>query len=193
MVPANLFHGSAVHLRRFESEDAPALYAYLTHPDLIGRRYIPWQFSWDVPLSRGQVEGIIQKWTDVEKELPLAVVHNETDAIVGHAGASWRWDPHSPDIYLAIDPAHWRKGYGSDALNLLFAYLFESTIAHNVSGSFGEWNGEARAFAAYHGFTEAGRFRRAGMRDGATYDEILVDILRPEWEAREDQADAAGG
>ena len=47
-----------------------------------------------------------------------------------------------------------------------------------------EWNHSATGFADAHGFKESGRWRRDGIRDGKTYDGILVDILRPEWVER---------
>jgi RimJ/RimL family protein N-acetyltransferase len=66
---------------------------------------------------------------------------------------------------------------------LLLHYLFENTPAHNVSGWLADWNQAARGFAQKHGFRESGRSRREGIRQGAYYDGILVNILRPEWEA----------
>jgi RimJ/RimL family protein N-acetyltransferase len=48
------FRGERVILRAFESEDVPALHAYLNHPELAGRRYIPWDFPNEFPLAKKQ-------------------------------------------------------------------------------------------------------------------------------------------
>jgi RimJ/RimL family protein N-acetyltransferase len=69
-------------------------------------------------------------------------------------------------------------------LQTLVTYLFKNTPAHNINGWMAEWNCSARGFAQAHGFKESGRWRRDGIRNGKTYDGILVDILRPEWAER---------
>ena len=177
------FHGEQIRLRTFEVEDIPALYAYLNHPDLAGRRYIPWGFPGDFPLSKEQVEAIYKKWSEEKKGIHLAVVLRGTLELVGHAECDWGWDPHCPQIAVVIDPAHQDKRYGSEVLQILLSYLFKNTPAHNISGWMAEWNQTAREFAAVHGFKECGCWRREGIRDGKYYDGVVVDILRSEWVA----------
>lgn len=175
------FQGEKIRLRAFEAEDIPALHATLNHPELAGRRYIPWGFPGDFPLSKQQVEAIHKKWAEEKKGIHLAVVLRGSLELIGHAECDWGWDPHCPQIALVIDPAHQGKGYGSEVLRTLVDYLFKNTPAHNINGWMAEWNQTALRFAAAHGFKESGRWRRDGIRDGKTYDGILVDILRPEW------------
>lgn len=176
------FHGDAITLRPFEPSDVAALAFYLNHPDLSGRRYIPWGFPELAPLSHGQVEAITQKWAKTEAGLQLAVILRETEELVGHAGCDWEWDPHCPDVSLVIAPAHQQQGYGSEVLHLLLGYLFRNTVAHNVSGWIADWNRAGLQFAARHGFRECGRSRRAGVQQGRYFDMVVVDLLRPEWE-----------
>ncbi len=177
------FSSKAIELRPFTSDDLPALEAYLNHPEITGRRYIPWEFPDDIPLSQSQVEGILKKWGEKKKGFVLGIILRETGTLIGHAEADWDWDSHYPGIGLAIDPAHQHRGYGTETLNLLLTYLFEHTPAHNVTAGFSDWNEPARKFAAKSGFTESGTIRRDGIRDGAYFDSVIVDILRPEWKA----------
>lgn len=189
------FQGEQIRLRAFEPEDIPALHTTLNHPELAGRRYIPWGFPGDFPLSKQQVEAIYKKWSEEQKGIHLAVVLRGALELVGHAECNWGWDPHCPQIAVVIDPAHQGKGYGSEVLRTLVDYLFKNTPAHNISAWMAEWNQSAQRFAAAHGFKECGRWRRDGIRDGKIYDGILVDILRPElveWvDARGEVEDAA--
>jgi diamine N-acetyltransferase len=184
------FHGEQIRLRTFEVEDISTLHAYLNHPELAGRRYIPWGFPGDFPLSKRQVEAIYNKWNEEKKGIHLAIVLRGTLELVGHAECDWGWDPHCPQIAVVIDPTHQGKGYGSEVVQTLVGYLFKNTPAHNINGWLAEWNQAARGFAATHGFKESGRWRREGIRDGKSYDGILVDILRPEWVER---AEVRGG
>lgn len=177
----SLFEGDRVVLRPFGLDDVPALESYLNHPELAGRRYIPWAFPEIVPLSRQQIESIVEKWGKTEKGLQLAVVERESGTLLGHAGCDWDWDPHNPSGSLVIAPDYQRQGYGAEVLGLLLRYLFQYTVAHNVTCWIADWNRPARLFAANQGFQEAGRMRRAGIRQGQYFDLILMDLLRPEW------------
>lgn len=185
MADTRLFETEHLILRPFEHADLQALQEHLNHPELAGRRYIPWQFPEDLPLTDKQIEGIFDRWIVEERALHLAVRLREGQALIGHAELEWDWDPHCPYLALVIAPPYQRQGYGSEALYCLMRYLFENTLAHNVTGWVADWNQPALDFAQKHGFQLCGRSRREGMRMGAYYDGILFDILRPEWRARQ--------
>lgn len=178
-----LFEGRLVRLRAFEPGDAAALDGYLNDPSLVGRRYIPWSFSDTLPLSSQQMAAIVQKWGEMEKGLVLAVVERANDQVVGHAEGNWEWDPHSPSVSVVIDPAKQRKGFGSEALVLLLRHLFDYTPAHAISVWIADWNQEGQRLARRYGFRESGRMRRAGLRQGAYFDLVVMDLLRREWQA----------
>jgi RimJ/RimL family protein N-acetyltransferase len=188
MSSLSLLQGKSILLRPFEPEDVTSLHAILNHSDLIGRRYLPWGFPDNLPLSREQSEAVYKKWKGEEKSLALAMTSREHEELVGYAGCEWHWDPHCPSLYVVISPDRHRLGYGSEALWLLLQHLFENTPAHNISCWIDEWNLAAVNFVARHGFKESGRSRYAGMRHGAPYDSLLFDILRPEWLAKESEA-----
>jgi RimJ/RimL family protein N-acetyltransferase len=181
------FQTEKIELRPFESGDSQALQAYLNHPELSGRRYLPREFPDGIPLSSKQVEALIKQWGEGNNEAHLAIILSENGELIGHADIEWGWDPHSPWISVVIAPPYQHQGYGSQALRQILSYLFESTIAHNVSGWMADWDQAARAFASKHGFQESGRSRREGIRKGKYYDSVLVDILRPEWVAKQEK------
>ena len=178
------FETERLILRPFELEDLQNLQAYLNSPELIGRRYIPWKFSTDIPLSKNQVEGVLKTWTEAEKQFHLAIILREDSKLMGHVNASWGWDPHCPNLDLVISPTYQRQGYGSEVLTAMLAYFFNNTPAHNITGGMASWNQQAQDFAVRHGFTRIGCFRRTGFREGQYVDWMGMDILRPEWLAR---------
>ena len=175
------FQTEHIKLRPFEPDDTLALQAYLNHPKLGGRRYIPRGFPEVVPLSTGQVEAIIKEWGEKENQAHLAIVTTDKQDLIGHAEIAWQWDPHVPFLSVVIARPCQRQGHGTQVLNLLLDYLFENTPAHNVSSWMADWNRAARTFAKKKGFQENGRSRREGFHEGKYYDGIMVDILRPEW------------
>ena len=184
------FTTERLRLRALEPEDHAALHAYLNYPELRGRRCLPWRFPNEQPLSKAQVEHLLQHWAKGEKELHLAVTLRQDGSLIGHANCDWDWDAHCPEIDLAISPAYQFQGYGSEVVTALLAYLFENTPAHSISSGMASWNQEALSFALNHGFTHSGRMRRAGLRNGQFYDWLGVDILRPEWLARSQKGGA---
>jgi RimJ/RimL family protein N-acetyltransferase len=177
-----IFQTERLQLRPSEPEDVPALQAYLNHPALAGRRYLPWGFPGDLPLSKKQVEGLVDKWREGTKECNLAVVLRETGQLAGHAGWDWGWDPHCPFLAAVIAPEHQRQGYGSEVVHHLLRYLYEDTPAYNVSTWVADWNEAAAQFTRQLGFRECGRSRCEGIRAGRIFDEIVYDLLRPEWQ-----------
>jgi RimJ/RimL family protein N-acetyltransferase len=188
---SNYFESLRVRLRPFENEDASTLQNLLNRPEMIGVRYLPWGIQDGYPLSKKRVEKILEKWEQEENAFTLAAVLREealpgnilpvSPALIGYAGVDWGWDAHCPFGFVVIDPQHRRQGFGQEVLEMLTAYVFETTPAHNFSSQVADWNLAGLSFARMNGFSESGRSRRQGMRQGVPYDEILVDILRPEW------------
>jgi len=185
------FETSRTILRGLEAADAERLQAYLNAPTMIGCRYVPWRIPDIAPLSRTQVEGILEAWSKEKKGFALGITLRETGELVGHGECNWHWDTHCPGIGIAIAPDHQRRGLGSEVASRLIAHLFENTPAHNVSGWVASWNEAGLAFAKRLGFAESGRIPRSGIRDGTYVDAAMVDILRPEWAAAREGADGA--
>lgn len=179
-----IFQTAQISLRPFTPEDAPAVHTYLNHPQLTGRRYAPWEFSQDLPLSPAQAEKIIETWSGKEKGFCYAVILNGTQQLIGHAEIDQSWDPHMSNCSLAIAPSFQHQGYGGQALTLLLDYLFDFTIAHNISHWVEDWNTPAQAFVEKFGFQRAGVIHRNSFRGGKFHDAIYYDLLKPEWKER---------
>jgi RimJ/RimL family protein N-acetyltransferase len=180
------FQDESLELRPFEAEDLKSLQAVLNHPELSGKRYLPDELPGEIPLSAKQVAALLDKWAGEEKAANLAVVLSENQELIGHAEMEWKWDPRTPWVSVVISPIFQHHGYGSQVLRLILRYLFSNTVAHNVSGWMADWNQAAYSFAKRHGFQDAGRSRREGIRGGVFYDGIIVDMLRPEWQATQE-------
>lgn len=189
------FIGRHVRLRRPESSDVPAVLRYLAHPDLVGRRNLTAEIDEVLPLGTGDVEALFAAWRKSRREPTLLVVRREDEEVIGHATMGWDWDPLAPWVSVTIEPEQWRRGYGSDALDMMLAHLFGWLPAHSVSCWVPEWSAEGLAFAAAHGFRECGRVRRAGLRAGKEWAYVSLDLLRPEWRGSREReaADAARG
>ena len=178
-------------LRAFEPDDIAAVEDYLNDSDIVGRRYLPWTLRDGIPLSTSQVAGILDEWVKQKAGFALAVETKASGRLIGHAVCEWGWDPHCPSASVVIAPSQQRMRYGSEVLSLLLRFLFLETAAHTVTGWVASWNEPALRFAAARGLAEAGRMPRAGLRDGAYYEQVVFDLLRREWAGREGGRHAA--
>ncbi len=101
------------------------------------------------------------------------------------------WNNGAGTLSIGIgERGYWGKGYGSDALQLILQYGFRELNLHRIGLDVHSTN--ARAIRAYEkaGFTHEGALREAGYRDGTRYDRVLMGMLRPEWEARQQRSQA---
>ena len=76
------------------------------------------------------------------------------------------------------------KGYGTEVMELLVEYGFDILNLNRIELSVYEFN--SRAFKTYQkvGFIEEGRKRQARYRKGKYHDEIIMAILREDWEKK---------
>jgi RimJ/RimL family protein N-acetyltransferase len=98
-----------------------------------------------------------------------------------------RLDPQarSAETMILIGAADARgQGYGSDAMVALLRYLFHQRNLHRVALSVIAWN--ERAVRSYEkvGFLVEGRLRDDLYFDGRYHDQIVMSILRHEFDAR---------
>lgn len=83
---------------------------------------------------------------------------------------------------------YWGKGYGTDAMRILFRYAFRELNLNRVSLTVFEYN--PRAIRSYEklGFQPEGRERLWLNREGRRWDLLYMGLLRREWEALEQAA-----
>ena len=121
----------------------------------------------------------------VKKEKMFAVRLLENDELLGNIGFN------SLDIInrngalgvLIGNPRHQRKGYGTEALKLILDYGFSFLNLRNISLSVFEYNVPAYNLYKKVGFKEVGRLLKALEIMGKTYDVIIMDMLKEEFQS----------
>jgi RimJ/RimL family protein N-acetyltransferase len=161
--------------------------AYLNHPDMAGQRGLPGRFPTHAPLTVAHVEQVLEGFAEKEDALHLAIVLNGIDTVTGHAGFFNGWDAHSPYLGVTVGPSHDPQIVYTEAYKLLLDYAFTTTVAHSISSSCAEFMTDCITSLKATGFSQAGRRRRAGVHEGAFYDELAFDILRTEWAAHHEK------
>ena len=77
-----------------------------------------------------------------------------------------------------------RKGYGTEAGRLICEYGLFFRNLHSIKVEVHEYNGSARRMYERLGFKIVGRLRGANLLNNRRYDEIIMDLLRSEFELK---------
>jgi RimJ/RimL family protein N-acetyltransferase len=96
-----------------------------------------------------------------------------------------QWNHNIAWIAVRIgEDAYRRRGYGSEALELLLRYAFNELNLEQLIGVVFEYNIGAQMFFEKFGFTVDVRQRQALQRFGRRWDVFLMSNHRADWEAR---------
>ena len=121
----------------------------------------------------------------VKKEKMFAVRLLENDELLGNVGFKSIGEIHrTAEMGIMLgNPKYQRKGYGMEAINLLLDYGFSFLNLRNISLNVFEYNEIAYNLYKKIGFKEAGRLRKAVEILGKTYDVIIMDMLKEEFQS----------
>ena len=121
----------------------------------------------------------------VKKEKMFAVRLLENDDLLGNTGFN-SVDLLNRTATMGImlgNSNYQRKGYGIEAVKLILDYGFSFLNLRNISLSVFEYNEVAYNLYKKAGFKEVGRLRKAVEIVGKTYDVIIMDMLKEEFQS----------
>ncbi|MBH0332384.1 acetyltransferase [Brevibacillus brevis] len=94
------------------------------------------------------------------------------------------WNNQAASLAIGIgEPENRNKGYGTEALKMILRYAFHELNLNRVGLDVIQYNEPAIRAYKKAGFREEGRLRESVLRDGKSYDRIMMGILKKEWEA----------
>ena len=120
-----------------------------------------------------------------KKEKMFAVRLLKNDELLGNIGFN-SVDLLNRTAVIGImlgNPNYQRKGYGVEAVKLILDYGFSFLNLRNISLSVFEYNEAAYNLYKKAGFKEVGRLRKAVEIMGKTYDVIIMDMLKEEFQS----------
>ncbi len=179
-----LFEGERIRFAAFDAERDAEPFSRWTH-DPESLRLI--EIEPVRPLSPFQIK---KRFEEMEKELGRDLYYfviraKEDDRAIGFAHIRWiEWNHGNAYFNLAIgSPKDRRRGYGSEALQMLLRYAFEELNLYRVSTFTMEYNTGAQRFLEKHGFQQEVCAREAIYRDGRYWDTLSYGLLAEEWAA----------
>lgn len=181
---SNMWHGERVRLRAVEPDDLPLfrrdgvehagdgqLYDDHRPPPLSEEAA---KARWDRALKPSE-DGDDRTLAieSVDGDLVGSISANHCDRLTG-----------SFEIGFGVFAAHRRKGYASEAVQILMRSDFEELRYQKANTRVNSFNAPSLALHRHLGFTEEGRIRRAGFSGGEHFDLVLFGMTVEEFHDR---------
>jgi RimJ/RimL family protein N-acetyltransferase len=174
--------GSELLLRYAREDDAPALFALASNPDVT--RFFSWGPYTDESEAAAYVRSLTRKRADGER-LELVIEHPEA-GVIGVTGLS---EFSLRDRRAVIGTWHGREWWGTGAnrqsKTLVLALAFRGLGLDRVTAWCGADNGRSQKALERLGFVHEGVLRRWHVHRGDAKDVISYSMLSDEWESSE--------
>ena len=163
-------------LREFAPDDWPAVLAYQSDPRYL--RFYEWEGR-----TEAEVRDFVGMFVGWQGERPrtkyqFALVLPETGRLIGNCGIRVN-DParREGNIGYALDPAHWGRGYATEAARALLAFGFGDLGLHRVWAHCVAENAASARVLEKVGLRQEGRLREHEVFKGRWWDTLLYAIL----------------
>jgi RimJ/RimL family protein N-acetyltransferase len=172
--------GRRIYLRPIEMRDLEKFYRWFNDPNVRNLLLLPF------PITRMSEKEFIGRATRLKDGVVLSIIVRKGDRLIGNVSL-FKIDPvgRKAELGVAIaDLSMVRKGYGTETMGLVLDYAFGTLNLHRVWLNVHDFNSRARKAYRSLGFVEEGRLRESSYCDGEYHDDILMGILRDEWEKK---------
>jgi len=169
--------GEKIYLRPVEPEDAKFLSKGENDPAVRESLFLA------LPVSLTNEQEKVDQYIKSKDAIVLIIIEKETNKPVGQS-AFFRIDyiSRAAVFYIAIlDPAHWSKGYGSEATQLMVEYAFNTLNLNRIQLHVCAENSAAIKIYERVGFIKEGVLRKAMFRNGNYVDFWVMGILKRDW------------
>ena len=124
-----------------------------------------------------------KKWLESvsadQSNIMFAIAKKDGAEVIGCCGLTGiNWKEGHGEVSIYLGEGDWqKKGYATDALQLLLEYGFKELRLHRIYAIIFEYNVTSVKFFEKNGFKFEGRHREARFWDGKFYDELVYGVL----------------
>lgn len=168
-------------IRSLESADAEAMFAYRSDPAI--SRYQSWE-----PVSVAEVREFISGLEEIELAAPgrwyqLGIVLRDSGELVGDVGIHAQGeDPRQVEVGITLAKAFHGRGFATEALRAVLAYLFRDLGKHRVFASVDPRNEASIALLERSGMRREAHLVESLWFKGAWADDVIYAMLYREFE-----------
>lgn len=186
-----MIHGERIRFRAIERADLPKFVAWINDPEV--RQGI----ASFLPLSMAREENWFEsmlKSPVEEHPFALEIKNGKNWLLIGSCGLfDIDWRSRKAEIGIMIgDKRQWNKGYGTETMRLILKHGFETLNLHRLYLKVFSTNpGAIRAYEKA-GFVLEARLREAHFADGRYHDDLIMSVLRSEWDSNQSSKSRGG-
>ncbi|MEO3809004.1 GNAT family protein [Sphaerisporangium sp. B11E5] len=166
-------------IRRFHADDAAALAAYRSDPEVA--RYQVWETPF--PLERAVTLVAALASGDPEEPGWFSYAIDLDGTLIGDIGVKLHRNRRQAKIGYTLAAAYQGKGYATEALTAFLGHLFTERGLHRVSAGCDVRNVRSARLLERLGFQSEGLRRRHIWIKGEWTDDLLYGLLASEWRA----------
>jgi RimJ/RimL family protein N-acetyltransferase len=167
----NLLKDKNVNLRIMEKEELPLFVEWFNEPEVFGD-YNPLN-----QISKTEAEKMLEA-PDEPKPFIVRKKDGSKIGLIIHYYEPWG---RQLEIGYALVPSERRKGYCSEALQIMVDYLFLSKLITRIQAHTETRNVASQRVLEKTGFKREGTLRKSRFVRGEYRDWFLYSILRDEW------------
>lgn len=168
-------------LRRLRHDDAPAINALFSHPQVL-------EYLDEEPLETDDRAIAMIDWMQSMYEKQVAVRWGITlkgqDRVIGTVGFHyWQKKDRHADLGYDLHPDYWGKGYATEAARAVVDWCFVNLNLHRMQADCTLGNDRSERTILKLGFQPEGVWREKIWEHGRFVDIKQFGLLRREWEA----------
>ena len=182
----SLYEGHLVRLGPLDHQKDPPIVARWTHDPLLRSVLIGVARPLSPEAVRRQLERVEKQMEEAKNLFHFTLRVRDDNRLVGLARIFWI-DFHNGTGVLNLgvgDVSDRRRGYCSDALNLLLRFAFDELNLYRLSVWPSADNLPFIHMVEKTGFEEEARRREASYHDGRYWDVLHLGLLRTKWERK---------
>ncbi|MCJ1655441.1 GNAT family protein [Staphylococcus sp. NRL 16/872] len=163
---------SQINLRALKQSDSNLILNWMKNDKL---RYL---IGTVYPITELEHENWFQNRM-LEKDNRMFVIELENETSIGIIGfKNLDWVNRNAELFIYIgEEAYWGKGYGTQALELMTKFAFNSLNLHMLYLEVFSYNKNATKTYERLGFKQDGVLRQSKFQDGKYYDKIIMSKI----------------
>lgn len=171
-----------LRLRKLTMADVPAYYERIGSSEEV-TKYMLFSPHRDISESEASVEKVLRRY-EAGNCYRFCIALRDTDELIGII-EPLRFDDEQGSCSFAymLGQDFWGKGYATEALKAVFAFLFETMEIRRVEVDHMAPNAASGAVMRKAGMVYLGVTPDRYEKDGNTYDAVVYAITREQWQS----------
>ncbi|MFM9281543.1 GNAT family N-acetyltransferase [Paenibacillus jiagnxiensis] len=179
-----VLEGSRIRLRKMEARDARRVFTFWSDSEVT--RYMNIE-SMSSPEDAEDMIELLNRLSFSEDAVRWGIELKENRELIGSCGFNhWQLQgAFKGEIGYELSSLHWRKGYMSEALDLLHAFGFETMRLNRLEAMIDPRNEPSQRLLESFGWSREGLLRQVQYTATGYKDMLIYSLLYEEWKRKE--------